>query len=210
MRRLSNLDRFMSQFDSALRTAVGAGKRKPGFQHRHEEADLTDEARAQSGALMRINHCGEVCAQALYHGQALTAKDDQTKQHLLAAADEEAEHLAWCEARLTELNERTSHLNPFWYASSFSIGALTGLMGDRVNLGFVAATEEEVCKHIDRHLSEVDEDDLRTREILLAMRDDELRHQSDAIDHGGATFPAWLKQLMTLSSKAMTASTRYI
>ena len=210
MRKLSNIDGIMGQFDSALRTVFGAGERKPSFQYRHEEADLTDEARARSGELMRINHCGEICAQALYHGQALTAKDGQTKQHLLAAADEEADHLGWCKARLDELNERASHLNAFWYASSFSIGALTGLMGNRVNLGFVAATEEEVCKHIDRHLSEVAEEDLRTREILLAMREDELKHQADAIDHGGAVFPGWLKRLMTLSSKAMTTSTRYI
>ena len=210
MRQLSNIDRAMSHFDSALRTAFGAGKRKTSFQHCHKEAGLTDVARARSGELMRINHCGEICAQALYHGQALTAKDGQTKQHLLAAADEEADHLGWCEARLDELNERTSHLNAFWYASSFFIGALTGLMGNRVNLGFVAATEEEVCKHIDRHLSEVAEEDLRTREILLAMREDELKHQADAIDLGGAVFPGWLKRLMTLSSKAMTTSTRYI
>lgn len=210
MRRLSAADELLGRVDQALRTFTLGPGRRPGFSYQSPDHELSETQRATSAALMRVNHCGEVCAQALYHGQALTAKDENTRDHLLRAAEEEAQHLGWCQSRLDELSDRPSHLNPFWYASSFSLGALTGLLGNPVNLGFVAATEEEVCKHIDRHLKEVPEEDARTKEILNAMRNDELRHQADALNQGGKVFPKWIKFLMTLSSKTMTASTRLI
>ncbi|MGA1102654.1 MAG: 2-polyprenyl-3-methyl-6-methoxy-1,4-benzoquinone monooxygenase [Pseudomonadales bacterium] len=210
MRHLSLADRVISQLDTSLRAMTSSTGRRPGFSYQRPDTELSEQQRAKSASLMRVNHCGEVCAQALYHGQALTARDEKTRAHLLRAAEEEAQHLGWCQSRLDELNDHASHLNPLWYASSFSIGAVTGLLGNPINLGFVAATEEEVCKHIDRHLQEVPEQDLRSREILSAMRADELRHQSDALDQGGRIFPTWVKSLMALSSKAMTLSTRVL
>ena len=210
MRRLSAGDALIGRLDDALKMLAGQPSRRPGFSYQSPDTELSEQQRAKSASLMRVNHCGEVCAQALYHGQALTARDEETRAHLLRAAEEEAQHLGWCQSRLDELNDHASHLNPLWYASSFSIGAVTGLLGNPINLGFVAATEEEVCKHIDRHLQEVPEQDLRSREILSAMRDDELRHQSDALKQGGRVFPNWFKSLMALSSKAMTSSTRVL
>jgi ubiquinone biosynthesis monooxygenase Coq7 len=210
MRRLSAGDAFIGRLDDALKMLAGQPSRSPGFSYKSPDAELSEQQRAKSAALMRVNHCGEVCAQALYHGQALTARDDNTRAHLLRAAEEEAQHLGWCQGRLDELNDHASHLNLLWYASSFSIGAVTGLLGNPINLGFVAATEEEVCKHIDRHLQEVPEQDQRSKEILNAMRNDELRHQSDALEQGGKVFPTWVKSLMALSSKAMTLSTRVL
>jgi len=210
MRHLSLADRVISQLDTSLRAMTSSTGRRPGFSYQSPDTELSEQQRAKSASLMRVNHCGEVCARALYHGQALTARDEKTRAHLLRAAEEEAQHLGWCQSRLDELNDHASHLNPLWYASSFSIGAVTGLLGNPINLGFVAATEEEVCKHIDRHLQEVPEQDLRSREILDAMRNDELRHQSDALEQGGRVFPTWVKSLMALSSKAMTLSTRVL
>ena len=180
------------------------------FQHTATNETLSDSTKASSAALMRINHCGEVCAQGLYHGQALSARRQSAKDHLLSAAGDEQKHLIWCQERLKELDARTSYLNPLWYLSSFVTGAVTGLMGDKVSLGFVAATEEEVCKHLDQHLQKLPASDHRSREILEAIKADEQHHQEDAQSHGGAEFPVFINKMLQVSSKLMTGSTRWI
>ena len=159
---------------------------------------------------MRVNHCGEVCAQALYEGQALTAKSPQTAASLKEAAEEETDHLSWCESRIRELDSNVSILNPFWYAASFSLGAVAGLLGDRVNLGFVAATEERVEDHLEEHLERLPEGDDRSRIILQQMKEDEARHGQNALDMGGAIFPQGVKKIMHAVSGAMTRSTYWI
>ena len=181
-----------------------------GFEHDSQADELTPEEQSKSRQLMRINHCGEVCAQGLYHGQMLSARNDSTKDHLQHAAEDEQKHLLWCQERLRELSGQTSYLNPLWYGASFVVGAATGLMGDRVSLGFIAATEEEVCKHLDRHLAELPEGDHRTREIIARMQADEAGHEQAALDEGGAPYPVALKKIMSLQSALMTNSTRWI
>lgn len=209
---MSLVDQVIVGFDAFLRTTQGAvGATKRGSPARDiEEPTLTDNERVESGRLMRVNHCGEVCAQALYHGQATTAKDQRTEHIMAQAAIEEKDHLSWCEQRLKELDTRPSRLNPLWYASSFAMGALTGLMGDKVNLGFVAATEAEVCKHLDVHIERLPESDKRSRSILEQMRIDEKQHESTARDAGGANFPAPVNHAMQLVSRLMTRSTYWI
>jgi ubiquinone biosynthesis monooxygenase Coq7 len=155
---------------------------------------------------MRVNHAGEVAAQALYHGQALLARDADTRRLLLEAARDESDHLAWCEARLAELGSRPSLLNPLWYAGSFAIGALAALAGDRTSLGFVAETERQVEGHIDEHLARLPPDDTRSRAILEAMRRDEIGHGSTAREAGGAELPAPLRELMRRTARIMTAT----
>ncbi len=204
------IDQWLLGIDRSLKTMTGSLPVGAGFEHKASDEALSDSAKTLSAALMRINHCGEVCAQGLYHGQALSARNQSSKDHLLSAADDEQKHLIWCQGRLKELNARTSYLNPIWYLSSFATGTVTGLMGDKVSLGFVAATEEEVCKHLDQHLEQLPESDHRSREILEAIKADEQHHQEDARSHGGAEFPSFIKKMMTLSSKLMTRSTRWI
>jgi ubiquinone biosynthesis monooxygenase Coq7 len=156
---------------------------------------------------MRVNHTGEVCAQALYEGQAMVARDDRTRQALLAAAREENDHLAWCGERLGELGSGPSLLNPIFYAASYAMGAATGLFGDRVSLGFVEATEDQVCRHLESHLEALPEEDSRSRRIVEQMRSDEARHGENALEAGGMTFPPPVKTLMTLVSRVMTETT---
>ncbi|MED5612161.1 2-polyprenyl-3-methyl-6-methoxy-1,4-benzoquinone monooxygenase, partial [Pseudomonas sp. JH-2] len=157
--------------------------------------------------LMRINHTGEVCAQALYQGQALTAKLPQVRKAMEEAADEEVDHLAWCEQRIRELGSRPSLLNPLFYGLSFGVGAAAGLISDRISLGFVAATEDQVCKHLDEHLEQLPAEDQKSRAILEQMRVDEEHHANSAIDAGGVRFPAPVKFGMSLLSKVMTKTT---
>jgi len=145
---------------------------------------------------MRINHSGEVCAQALYNGQALTARNPATEAALRQASQEETEHLAWCEKRIRELGGRKSLLNPVWYAGSFTLGALAGALGDKWNLGFLAETEHQVGKHIENHLSRLPAGDEKSRAILQQMKEDEARHATTALDHGGAALPAPIKKLL--------------
>jgi ubiquinone biosynthesis monooxygenase Coq7 len=203
----SLLDLAVLAADRVLKTLAG--------QHVAERASpaqdvaaplLDDDRRAHAAGLMRVNHAGEVCAQALYEGQALVARDTRVRSALLAAAREEEDHLAWCGERLQELDSRPSVLNPLWYGVSFALGAATGLLGDKVSLGFVAATEDQVCKHLDRHLRELPDDDARSRAIVEQMRDDEARHGTAALDAGGAEFPQPVKDVMTLVSTVMTAT----
>ncbi|MCB1645123.1 MAG: 2-polyprenyl-3-methyl-6-methoxy-1,4-benzoquinone monooxygenase [Pseudomonadales bacterium] len=211
-RALSDIDRVVSKIDAALRTVSGAvgPQKRPSPAQQTAEAQLSEAEKVQAARLMRVNHTGEVCAQALYHGQALTARNQATVATMQEAASEEADHLYWCETRLKELDSHVSYLNPFWYASSFAMGALTGLLGDKVNLGFVAATEEEVCKHLDRHLAKLPETDHKSREILTQMREDELKHQHTAEEAGGARFPRPVKSVMKRVSDLMTRTTYWI
>lgn len=153
---------------------------------------------------MRVNHTGEVCAQALYEGQALVAREGRVRTALLRAAREEGDHLAWCNERLDELDSRPSRLNPAWYAVSYALGAATGLMGDRISLGFVAATEDQVCRHLESHLERLPPGDVRSRQIVAQMHSDEARHGTEALGAGGTEFPAPLKKAMTLVSRVMT------
>jgi ubiquinone biosynthesis monooxygenase Coq7 len=172
-----------------------------------ENPDLEDPERQLSAALMRVNHTGEVCAQALYQGQAMTARDEDTRQLLEEAAREETDHLAWTERRIEDLGGSRSILNPAFYAGSFVLGALSGLAGDRWNLGFLAETERQVESHLRDHLSRLPPADLSSRRILEVMQEDEARHARTAMEHGGEEFPPPLKLAMKLASRLMTAAT---
>lgn len=202
------IDDLIIGLDRALRTLAA----KPHAERVNPaqavaDAPLTDEERTHAAGLMRVNHTGEICAQGLYEGQALTARDAGTRHSLLAAAQEETDHLAWCEDRLAELHARPSVLNPLFYAASYAMGAVTGLLGDRVSLGFVEATEDQVCRHLESHLEALPEQDERSRAIVEQMHADEARHGADAIANGGAEFPRPVKEVMSLVSKVMTETT---
>ncbi|NKF21367.1 2-polyprenyl-3-methyl-6-methoxy-1,4-benzoquinone monooxygenase [Solimonas sp. C16B3] len=179
----------------------GAGRRNPGAAK--PETELAPDERRHVAGLMRINHAGEIAAQALYHGQALIARNPQTRQHLLEAAREEHDHLRWCEERLRELGDGPSKLEPLWYAGSFAIGALAGLRGDRESLGFVQETEHQVSEHLGEHLAQLPEADGRSRAILETMRNDEERHGQEAADAGGAPVPAPVRGLMRQVARVM-------
>jgi ubiquinone biosynthesis monooxygenase Coq7 len=205
---MSLVDNLIGQVDRALRTLSGLhGAVRPNPAADVSETPLADADERHAAGLMRVNHTGEICAQALYEGQALMARDPETRATLLDAAREEADHLAWCEARLDELGSRPSVLNPAFYALSYALGAATALLGDRVSLGFVEATEDQVCRHIDEHLAALPEHDARSRGILEQMRADEARHGATALERGGVEFPAPLKQAMRLVSRVMTETT---
>lgn len=209
---LSPIDRLITQIDTFIRTTSGS----IGHRHRESpaisfpESELTSQEKTLSARLMRINHCGEVCAQALYRGQAITAKNAKISSVMHQAAEEESDHLSWCEKRIEELDSHVSFLNPIWYAASFSMGVVTGLMGDKVNLGFVAATEQEVCRHLDIHLEKLPSADVKSRAILLQMRDDEKKHETTAMEQGGVHFPPAVTSMMRQVSKLMTRSTYWI
>ncbi len=204
---LPRLDELIVAFDRGLRTVFAPAqslRAVPG--EALPEADMTEEQRRLSASLMRVNHAGEICAQALYQGQALTARDRSSRAALEQAAREETEHLAWTERRIEELGGRRSLLNPAWYAGSFAIGALAGLAGDRWNLGFLAETERQVVAHLDGHLRRLPEEDRKSRAIVESMRVDEARHATSAIGHGAANLPAPAKLVMRLTSKVMTVT----
>lgn len=204
---LPRLDELISAFDRGLRTVFApAHSQRPIPGQDIPEAEMTEERRRLSAALMRVNHAGEVCAQALYQGQALTARDAASRTALEKAAREETEHLAWTERRIEELGGRKSVLNPAFYAGSFAIGALAGLAGDRWNLGFLAETERQVVEHLDGHLRKLPEEDRRSRAIVEHMRADEARHATSAIGHGGVALPAPARAVMRLTSKVMTTT----
>ncbi|VUD40360.1 2-nonaprenyl-3-methyl-6-methoxy-1,4-benzoquinol hydroxylase [Thalassocella blandensis] len=212
-RHLSFFDQAICGFDRALRSLTRDTQtltRARPLPTKEEEIDLSqslsDSDKQHAAGLMRVNHSGEVCAQALYQGQALTAKLPHVRAEMTLAADEEIDHLAWCEARLRELDSHTSYLNPLWYGLSFGIGATAGLISDKVSLGFVAATEEQVCHHLESHLRELPRNDYASRAILEQMLIDERKHQHTALDAGGYDFPGPIKGVMTLVSKVMTNS----
>ncbi len=211
-RNFSLWDKLIDQADTALRTLangnVRADREKPGSDIACDLGDPDDIK--HSAGLMRINHTGEVCAQALYQGQALTARLGETREAMDKAAKEEVDHLAWCQDRLNELNSHTSHLNPIWYGLSFAIGAAAGVAGDDWSLGFVAETEDQVCRHLEDHLGRLPVEDERSRAILLQMHKDEEGHAIAARAGGGRTLPKPVKNLMALTSKVMTKTTYYI
>jgi len=205
------IDDLIIGFDKGLRTLFApARSQRPQPGAHLPEAELDAAARAHAAALMRVNHCGEICAQALYQGQALTARDSRAREALEAAAREETEHLAWTERRIGELGGRKSVLNPLWYAGSFAMGAAAGLLGDKWNLGFLAETERQVVSHLEGHLEGLPADDARSRAIVEHMREDEARHADTAVDHGGAELPAPVKSAMRLASRVMTRTAYHL
>lgn len=206
LRDLTPLDRFLADTQRALATVFGDPSAERGNPAEGvAQIELDDGERRHAAGLMRINHVGEVCAQALYCGQAAVARDSATRAHLLEAAQEETDHLAWCADRLRELDSRPSLLNPVWYAGSFAIGALAGLRGDGWNLGFVVETERQVEAHIDEHLDSLPAADARSRAILEVMKADEARHADDAEAAGARILPPPVPSVMAAASKLMKA-----
>ncbi|HAK51036.1 MAG TPA: demethoxyubiquinone hydroxylase family protein [Gammaproteobacteria bacterium] len=205
---LSALDKVICDIDRALRISsgsLGTGKRQspaPGEGSALKEADCQIASR-----LMRVNHTGEVCAQALYQGQAMTTRNQNIRKIMQQSADEETDHLVWCEQRIKELGSHTSYLNPFFYLGSLSIGALAGTLGDKVNLGFVAATEDGVVTHLKDHLKRLPSSDAKSRAILEKMKDDESRHADKAMQSGGYNYPPMLRRIMRGAAQVMTKTT---
>jgi ubiquinone biosynthesis monooxygenase Coq7 len=198
-------DELIIGFDRALRTLAGtASSQRPNPAVNLPEEALTPEERRHAGGLMRVNHTGEVCAQALYQAQALTARDPELRRRFALAAREEEEHLAWTQERLAELGDRTSYANPLWYAGSFAVGLIAGIGGDRVNLGFVVETERQVEEHLTDHMDRLPQADARSRAIVAAMRDDEARHGATARDAGASELPLPIRALMRATAKLMT------
>jgi ubiquinone biosynthesis monooxygenase Coq7 len=206
-RQLSGFDRVLAEIERALSTALGAtleaARASPAVGV--VDAPLDDAARRHAAGLMRVNHTGEVCAQALYSGQAAVARDGGTRDQMLAAAAEETDHLAWCGERLDELHSRPSLLNPLWYAGSFAIGAAAALVNDRVSLGFVVETERQVEAHLGEHLQKLPADDARSRAIVAQMQADEARHGQNALAAGAIELPPPIPVLMRLASAVMKA-----
>lgn len=211
-RHYNPVDHILMNIDIGMRTVFG----RPQITERDNpareipESELTAAQRDLAGRLMRINHSGEVAAQGLYQGQALTARLPEVRDKMERAAQEENDHLDWCESRIKEVGTHTSYLNPFWYVGSVAIGAAAGLAGDKWSLGFVAETEHQVVKHLDEHLHEISEDDKKTRAILEQMKIDEGQHATHALHAGGAPLPAPIKKIMGLTSKVMTKAAFWI
>lgn len=208
-RQYSPLDKLLLQADTVARTLLpfSGQPARPSPAAPEPDTSLDEDQSRHAAGLMRINHTGEVCAQALYQGQALTARLPGVRKAMEHAAGEEVDHLAWCEQRIRQLGSRPSVLNPLFYGMSFGIGAVAGLISDKMSLGFVAATEQQVCKHLDEHLVKLPEDDRKSRAILEQMRVDEQQHADNALDAGGLRFPAPVKFGMSLLAKVMTSST---
>ncbi len=209
-------DRLICEIDTGIRTVFAkarAGRPQPvpdSSSHAATAAAPTNVAVKESIRLMRVNHCGEVCAQALYQGQALVAKGDQTRKLLLTAAKEEHDHLAWCESRLSELGGRKSQLSPLFYAGAFGMGIVSGLLGDKWSMGFLVETERQVEAHLHDHLGRISPDDAGSRAILEAMREDEIRHGQAGAQHGANALPSPAKAVMSLFSTVMTRSTYWV
>lgn len=211
IRQLSHIDRLVESAETALRTLNAKPVAvRPSPAPTEQESALSETERRLSTSLMRVNHTGEVCAQALYQGQALTAKLPKVREEMENAASEEIDHLAWCETRITELGGHTSYLNPLFYAMSFGIGATAGLISDRVSLGFVAATEDQVCRHLKDHQARLPTNDTKSRAVVDQMLIDEEKHGHAALEAGGLDFPQGIKKTMTLVSKLMTTATARI
>jgi ubiquinone biosynthesis monooxygenase Coq7 len=203
---MSLLDRFITEFDVALRSLAGGAQARRAMPTAENAVTLDSAERAHAAGLMRVNHVGEVCAQALYQSQKILARSPETRAMLDHAAQEEMDHMAWCEERLSELGSHTSYLNPIWYAGSFGIGLLAGLAGDRWSLGFVAETEKQVEKHLNSHLETLPMADTRSRAIVDQMRLDEIDHGQSAWDAGGKPLPLPIKNAMEAISKVMTTA----
>ena len=204
---LISLDSAICAFDRTLRTMSNvATASRPNPAVGVAEPGLTEQEKAHSAGLMRVNHVGEVCAQALYAAQSAFAKTPLTREQFQKAGEEEVDHLAWTADRLQELGSRTSLLNPLWYAGSFALGAVAARLGDPVSLGFVVETERQVEAHLDRHLDELPANDLRSRAIVMQMRDDEVAHAEAAAQLGAAELPLPVKKLMQAMAKVMTTA----
>lgn len=208
-RHYSLFDKLIHNADQALRTLVpgAAQEERTSPAQERDFAEMTEEEKKHAAGLMRINHTGEVCAQALYQGQALTAKLPEVRESMEEAAREEVDHLVWCEQRIKDLGSHTSYLNPLFYGLSFGIGAAAGKVSDKVSLGFVAATEEQVCKHLTEHMTKLPVQDEKSKAVLLQMLEDEAKHATAAIDAGGHKFPFPVKLAMSGLAKVMTKTT---
>lgn len=213
MRLYSFSDQCIAIIDSAIQTVFPESERhtpRPSPAALVPEQTLSAQQKQLAAGLMRVNHSGEVSAQALYQGQALVARKAEIREHLLQAAAEEVDHLAWCEARLSELNAKPSLLNPLWYSASFVIGALAGLAGDHISLGFLAETEEQVTRHLQRHLYTLPVEDSKSRAIVKQMAIDENNHALSAYAHGGVGLPSIIRKMMGWGSKLLTKSSYYV
>lgn len=212
MRNYSFLDNVISQIDSGLRALSGnydeSARKNPANDV--DENDLSKNEKKHAARLMRINHVGEVCAQALYQGQALTARSKNVKEKMQHCAQEEVDHLAWCHDRLSELSSHTSYLNPVWYVGALTIGVAAGLAGDKWNLGFVEETENQVVKHLESHFEKLPEKDLKSLTIVKQMHEDEAKHANTAKRNGAAELPLFIKKLMQFSAKIMTTTAYYV
>jgi ubiquinone biosynthesis monooxygenase Coq7 len=206
-----NLDKLIIEFDKGLRTVLApAPTVRPLPGKNLPQAEMSEEEKRLAASLMRVNHSGEVCAQALYQGQALTARNPEAKAALEQAAQEETEHLNWCETRLKELGSHKSYLNPVWYTGSLAIGMLAGALGDKWNLGFLAETERQVERHLQGHLDKLPAQDARSRAVVEQMKIDEAQHATTAIEHGGAELPLPVRLGMKLTSKLMTKTVYWV
>ncbi|MCP3852627.1 MAG: 2-polyprenyl-3-methyl-6-methoxy-1,4-benzoquinone monooxygenase [Gammaproteobacteria bacterium] len=211
-RQYSTLDHFLFNIDTGVRTLLGAPEvtERENPAKNQTEADLNEADRKLSGRLMRINHAGEVSAQGLYQGQALTAKLPDIRDKMVRAAQEENDHLDWCENRCKELGTHVSYLSPFWYMGSLTIGAIAGKAGDKWSLGFVSETEHQVVRHLDSHLSQISPQDGKSRAILEQMKEDELHHAVIAEQAGAEKLPVAVKLAMKMMSKVMTKGAYYL
>lgn len=210
---MTRLDKLIVQFDQGMRTIFSQqplGERPNPADNVDSEADLTPSQRQQVAGLMRVDEAGEVSAQALYQGQAAVARDPALKTLLLTAAEEENDHLAWCQARLHALQSHPSYLNLIWYTGSFCLGAIAGLLGDKWSLGFLAETEQQVVRHLDDHLQRLPIADQKSRRILEQMREDELHHANTAYQAGGEPLPTIIKTVMRWMSRVMTRTAYWI
>lgn len=211
-RNYTEIDRLLMLFDRGIATVFGTPEitERPNPADSIHETELSESEKQLSGRLMRINHAGEVAAQGLYQGQALTARLPQVRDKMERAALEENDHLAWCRQRTNELGTHTSLFDPLWYSGSAAIGALAGIIGDKWSLGFVAETEHQVIKHLDNHLAQLPEQDHKSKAILEQMREDEGHHATAAIQAGGEDLPNPVKKLMGLTSKVMTRTAYWV
>lgn len=203
----SFVDQLISTFDNGLRatfTKPGADRASPGNDCQSDPIQDNEELSKLSASLMRVNHVGEVCAQALYQGQALTSRSPEVRAKMKHAADEEIDHLNWCYQRIEELDGHTSLFNPFWYLGSFTLGVGAGLAGDKWSLGFLAETERQVVKHLESHLDRLPENDIVSRAVVSQMAEDEAKHAEMAIDNGAAELPEFVKRLMQTTARIMT------
>ena len=211
---MSIFNGIVNEFDIALKTLsdkkTGTGRKYPPEPIEKNKEELSKKEKNLSIQMMRINHAGEVAAQALYRGQAFVCKDPRVKEHLIQAGDEETDHLVWCKKRLDELDGKSSLLNPLWYAGSFAIGAMFGSMGERTSLGFVEETEKQVVKHLQKHLDKVSTKDKETIEILKTMQADEDLHAGQANASGAEELETPTKKVMEVTAKIMTSSSAYI
>lgn len=199
------IDQLIGRVDGVLRTLAGiAEPSRPSPANHLPPVQLDETQRRHVAGLMRVNHAGEICAQALYQGQALTAQDSRVKNSLRASAAEEGDHLVWCRQRLQELEARPSVFDPLWFVGSFALGAAVGLLGDKISLGFVEATEDRVVRHLEGHEARLPDGDERTRAVLQQMRADEDRHGAKAIEAGGRRFPESAKRVMEAVAAVMT------